>query len=49
MQPRCAKSGPKRITLEKIRRTLETMRHEVTIDPSVAGPARRAVERMLAI
>ena len=39
----------KRITLEKIRRTLETMRHEVTIDPSVAAPARRAVERMLAI
>jgi quinolinate synthase len=39
----------KRITLEKIRRTLETMRHEVTIDPSVATPARRAVERMLAI
>jgi quinolinate synthase len=39
----------KRITLEKIRRTLETMRHEVTIDPSVAAPARHAVERMLAI
>jgi quinolinate synthase len=39
----------KRITLGKIRRTLETMRHEVTIDPSVAAPARRAVERMLAI
>jgi quinolinate synthase len=39
----------KRITLEKIRRTLETMRHEVTIDPPVAAPARRAVERMLAI
>jgi quinolinate synthase len=39
----------KRITLEKIRRTLETMRHAVTIDPSVAAPARRAVERMLAI
>jgi len=39
----------KRITLEKIRRTLETMRHEVTIDPSVAAPARRAVERMLAM
>jgi quinolinate synthase len=39
----------KRITLPKIRRALETMRHEVTIDPEVAGPARRAVERMLAI
>ena len=39
----------KQITLPKIRRTLETMRHEVTIDPDVAGPARRAVERMLEI
>lgn len=39
----------KQITLPKIRRTLETMQHEVTIDPSVAAPARRAVERMLEI
>jgi quinolinate synthase len=39
----------KRITLPKVRRALETMQHEVTIDPTVAGPARRAVERMLAI
>ena len=39
----------KRITLPKIRHALETMQHEVTIDPAVAGPARRAVERMLAI
>ena len=39
----------KQITLPKIRRALETMRHEVTIDPAVAAPARRAVERMLAI
>jgi quinolinate synthase len=39
----------KRITLPKIRRALETMRHEVTIDPAVAAAARRAVERMLAI
>ena len=39
----------KQITLPKIRRTLETMRHEVTIDPAVARPARRAVERMLEI
>jgi len=39
----------KRITLPKIRHALETMRHEVTIDPEIAGPARRAVERMLAI
>lgn len=39
----------KQITLPKIRRTLETMRHEVTIDPKVAAPARRAVERMLEI
>jgi quinolinate synthase len=39
----------KRITLPKIRRALEEMRHEVTIAPEVADRARRAVERMLAI
>jgi quinolinate synthase len=39
----------KRITLPKIRAALETMRHEVEIDPAVAAPARRAVEHMLAI
>jgi quinolinate synthase len=39
----------KRITLPKIRRALETMTHEVTIDPAVASGARRAVERMLAV
>lgn len=39
----------KQITLPKIRRALETMRHEVTIDPTVAAPARRAVERMLEV
>ncbi len=39
----------KRITLPKLRATLETLTHEVTIDPSVADRARLAVERMLAI
>jgi len=39
----------KRITLKKIRGALETMTHEVTIDPAIAAPARRAVERMLAV
>ena len=39
----------KRITLGKIRRALETLTHEVTIDPVVASGARRAVERMLAV
>jgi len=39
----------KRITLANIRHALETMTHEVTIDPVVAGRARQAVERMLAI
>jgi quinolinate synthase len=39
----------KRITLANIRRALETMTHEVTIAPSVAARARRAVERMLAL
>jgi len=39
----------KRITLAKIRRSLETMTHEVTIEPAVAARARQAVERMLAV
>jgi quinolinate synthase len=39
----------KRITLAKIRGALEQTRDEVTIDPSVAAPARRAVEWMLAL
>jgi quinolinate synthase len=39
----------KRITLPKIRRALETMRHAVTIDAAIAEPARRAVQRMLEI
>jgi len=39
----------KRITLPKIRRALETLTHEVMIDPVVAEGARRAVERMLAV
>jgi quinolinate synthase len=39
----------KRITLPKIRHALETLEGEVTIDPAVATPARRAVERMLAL
>jgi quinolinate synthase len=39
----------KRITLPKLRATLETLTHEVTIAPAVADRARRAVERMLAV
>ena len=39
----------KRITLPKIRQALETMQHEVTIDPALAARARLAVERMLAV
>jgi quinolinate synthase len=39
----------KRITLPKIRRTLETMTHEVTVDPAIAERARHTVERMLAL
>ena len=37
----------KRITLEGIRTALETMQHEVVVDPEIAGRARRAVDRML--
>lgn len=39
----------KRITLPAILRSLRTMTHVVEIDPVVAGPARRSVERMLAV
>lgn len=39
----------KRNTLGKIRRSLETLTHEVTIDPSVAGRAKAAVDRMLLV
>jgi quinolinate synthase len=39
----------KRITLPKILRSLETMTHEVVVDPEVARRARRAVERMLEV
>ena len=37
----------KKITLDGIRRSLETMTHEVKVDAAVATRARAAVERML--
>ncbi|WP_051952452.1 quinolinate synthase NadA [Methylocapsa aurea] len=39
----------KKISLRNIRRALETMSGKVEIDPAIAAPARRAVERMLAV
>jgi len=39
----------KKITLSNIRHALETMTHEVKINPEIAVPARQAVERMLAV
>jgi quinolinate synthase len=39
----------KRITLPAILHSLETMTHEVIVDPAIAGRARAAVERMLAV
>jgi quinolinate synthase len=39
----------KRITLPKIRRSLETMQEAVTIDPALMDRARRSVERMLEV
>jgi quinolinate synthase len=39
----------KRITLPKILRSLQTMTHQVEVNPEVAGRARLAVERMLAV
>jgi quinolinate synthase len=38
-----------RITLGNIRSALENMEHEVTVDNDIAAPARRAVERMIAV
>ncbi|TVP68463.1 MAG: quinolinate synthase NadA [Nitriliruptor sp.] len=39
----------KRITIQNIRTSLETMTHEVVVDPDTAARARRAVEAMLAV
>lgn len=39
----------KRITLPKVLRSLQTLTHEVTIDPAIAERARHAVERMLEV
>ncbi|HBV06359.1 MAG TPA: quinolinate synthase, partial [Gemmatimonadetes bacterium] len=39
----------KRINLENIRDALRDMKNEVTIAPGIAGRAREAVERMLAV
>jgi quinolinate synthase len=39
----------KQITLPRILRSLETLEHEVVVEPRVAERARRAVERMLEV
>ena len=39
----------KRITLSNIRAALENNEHEVTISQEIITPARRAVERMIAV
>jgi quinolinate synthase len=39
----------KRITLPGLRACLETLTHEITLDPAIAARARAAVERMLAL
>lgn len=39
----------KRNSLAAIRRALETGRHEITVDPALAAPARRAIEAMLEV
>src|SRR5207249_9598954 len=39
----------KLITLEKVRDSLRDLKHEVTLPAVVAGRARRAIDRMLAI
>ncbi|MFC6714218.1 quinolinate synthase NadA [Branchiibius cervicis] len=39
----------KRNTLTAIRRSLELGQHEITLDPALEAPARRAIERMLEV
>ena len=39
----------RRITLENIRDALRDMRHEILLPQAVIAPARRALERMLAV
>ena len=39
----------KRITLGKILRSLQTLTHEVTVEPEIASRAKSAVERMLRV
>jgi quinolinate synthase len=39
----------KRITLEGILASLQTMTHEVIIDPALCARARRPIDRMLAV
>lgn len=39
----------KRITLDGVLASLETMAHQVEVDPEIAGRARQAVERMLRV
>jgi quinolinate synthase len=39
----------KRITIQNIRTALETMTHEVVVEPDVAARARRAVDALLAV
>jgi len=39
----------KRITVQNIRTSLETLDHEVVVDPAIAARARTAVEAMLAV
>jgi len=39
----------KQITLEKVRDALRDLKYEVTVPPTVAARARRAIDRMLAI
>jgi quinolinate synthase len=39
----------KRITLKGILHSLQTMTHEVTVDPVISARARKAIDRMLAV
>ncbi len=49
VRPRLSCPYMKLITLASIRRALETMTYSIEIEEAIAAPARRAVERMVAV
>ncbi len=49
LSPKAICANMKKISLEKVLTAMERMEPRVTVPPDIAAPARRAIERMLAI